>query len=339
VWGIANVTDFINGMRARLQRRMRKAFRRKRVPSKARMVPPIRRAGAPKGYLALAAIVKNEASYLLEWIEFHRLVGIEHIYLYDNGSTDNTPSVVEPYVAQRFVTLMPWSSFDATALPQYQAYAHALCNFGPYWRWLSFIDADEFIFPLQSDSLQDALTAYEDLPVIALQWHMFGTSGHKVRPEGLVIENYTRRARLPTPRHGERLCKWKSIVDPTQVNGVISPHTFSLLDGRLGAFDENRQWFNREERVNAPSRIFRLNHYFTKSEEELAAKVAKGSACRRPTDNSRPKGWALERADLVDADTVLDEEILRFVTPLRQRLAVAEKAGPSLAELDIAHCS
>jgi hypothetical protein len=151
-----------------------------------------------------------------------------------------------------------------------------------------------------------------------------------------VIENYTRRARLPTPGHAERLCKWKSIVDPAQVCGVISPHTFMLLDGRQGAYDENREWFDREDRVNAPSRILRLNHYFTKSSEELAAKVAKGSACRRPTDNDRPKGWAAERADLVDADTVEDYEIMRFVSPLRQRMGI-ERIGSTRLTLDQAH--
>ena len=310
---------------------------RRRIPSKAIMIPTISPARSRKGYLALVAIAKNEASYLEEWIEFHRLVGIEHIYLYDNGSTDQTSAVVAPYVSQGFVTLIRWSSFDATVLPQYQAYAHALCNFGPYWRWLSFVDADEFIFPLQCDSLQDALSAYADLPVVALHWHMFGTSGHKVRPEGLVIENYTRRARLPTPINAERLCKWKSIVDPSQVSGVISPHTFSLLDGRLGAYNENREWFDREDRVNAPSRILRLNHYFTKSEQELAAKVAKGSACRRPTDNDRPKGWASERAHLVDTDTVVDEEILRFLKPLRERLGAVDSASERLQSFDIVH--
>ena len=96
---------------------------------------------------------------------------------------------------------------------------------------------------------------------------------------------------------------------------------------------------NREDRVNAPSKILRLNHYFTKSEQELLAKVAKGSACRRPTDNERPKGWASERADLVDADTVRDEEILRFVKPLRERLAAGDRTGEHRRSFDLAHCS
>lgn len=31
-------------------------------------------------YLAVCAIFRDEAPYLAEWIEFHRLVGVEHFY-------------------------------------------------------------------------------------------------------------------------------------------------------------------------------------------------------------------------------------------------------------------
>ena len=34
-------------------------------------------------YLSICAIYRDEAPYLVEWIEFHRLVGVEHFYLYD----------------------------------------------------------------------------------------------------------------------------------------------------------------------------------------------------------------------------------------------------------------
>ena len=39
--------------------------------------------------VSACAIFQNEAPYLKEWIEYHRLIGVEHFYLYNNGSTDN----------------------------------------------------------------------------------------------------------------------------------------------------------------------------------------------------------------------------------------------------------
>ena len=288
---------------------------------KAIMLPKISRASALQGYLSAVVIAKNEASYLVEWFEFHRLVGFQHVYFYDNGSTDDTPQVLRPYLESGYVTLIPWASYDLDGRIQYQAYAHALCNFGPYWRWMAFIDVDEFLFPLQSDSLRTVLAAYDDLPAIVVQWHMFGPSGHKRRPAGLVIENYTKRAPVPSfAKDAKRLSKWKSIVDPTKVRAVSSPHAFTLEDGREGAYDEDRRWIVKSQQAKSVSRILRLNHYFTKSEEELATKMAKGSVGAKLKKNARPKTWAASRAESLDTQTVTDEAILRFAAQLRERL-------------------
>jgi hypothetical protein len=311
----------------KLMNRVRKTLRLKNTPEKTIELPPISAAAVRDGYLSVVVIAKDEATYLTEWIEFHQLVGVEHIYLYDNGSIDDTRAILAPYERSGLVTYLPWTCFDSNVAPQRQAYAHALCNFGSLWRWMAFIDIDEFIFPLRDDRLQNALRVYEDLPALALHWHMFGTSGHKTRPRGLVIENYTSRASFP-PRVDSDLCKWKSIVDPTKVKAVISPHIFMLTDGRKGAFDEDRRWIQKGQRAQAASRILRLNHYFTRSEEELAVKIAKGDVSRSPADILHPREWLAafvrNKADLansINAETVTDESIMRFAEPLRRRLA------------------
>ena len=35
--------------------------------------------------IAVCAIFKDEAPYLLEWIAFHKMVGVDLFVLYDNG--------------------------------------------------------------------------------------------------------------------------------------------------------------------------------------------------------------------------------------------------------------
>ena len=34
--------------------------------------------------VAICAIFKNEEPYIKEWIEFHKIVGVDHFYLYNN---------------------------------------------------------------------------------------------------------------------------------------------------------------------------------------------------------------------------------------------------------------
>ena len=58
--------------------------------------------------LSVCAIFKNESKNLREWIEYHQLVGVDHFYLYENGSTDSFLKVLRPYINKKIVTVVPW---------------------------------------------------------------------------------------------------------------------------------------------------------------------------------------------------------------------------------------
>ena len=52
-----------------------------------------------KPYLSICAIYRWEGPYLREWVAFHKLMGIERIYLYNNRSEDDGHrEALAPYV-------------------------------------------------------------------------------------------------------------------------------------------------------------------------------------------------------------------------------------------------
>src|SRR4029077_12293973 len=64
---------------------------------------------SPKKYnFSICAIFKNEAAYFREWLEYNLLIGVDHFYLYNNGSTDESASILEPYIQKGVVTLIDW---------------------------------------------------------------------------------------------------------------------------------------------------------------------------------------------------------------------------------------
>ena len=77
-----------------------------------------------KYQVSICAIFKNEAKYLKEWIEFHRIIGVEHFYLYNNNSDDNYLDVLKTYVEQGIVDLIEWPF----AQGQISAYRHCVKN-------------------------------------------------------------------------------------------------------------------------------------------------------------------------------------------------------------------
>ena len=58
--------------------------------------------------LAIVAILKNESPYVLEWVEYHRSIGFQKFFLYNNDSTDNVKELLAPYVQAGIVKLIPW---------------------------------------------------------------------------------------------------------------------------------------------------------------------------------------------------------------------------------------
>ena len=47
--------------------------------------------------LSCCALIKNEQKYLKEWLDHYINQGVEHFYLIDNGSTDNTLNIIKQY--------------------------------------------------------------------------------------------------------------------------------------------------------------------------------------------------------------------------------------------------
>ena len=81
---------------------------RRRQPLRNAVPQPLLHSSAGKRH-ALVVVVKlqNEAPFVAEWLEYHRLphVGVSHFYLYDDGSTDGLQAVLAPYVGAGLATL------------------------------------------------------------------------------------------------------------------------------------------------------------------------------------------------------------------------------------------
>ena len=138
------------------------------------------RAASPAHYLAVCAIYRDEASYMREWVEFHRLVGVERFFLYDNKSTDDHREVLGPYVERGDVTIHDWPM----ELGQPQAYQDCVDRHAGDARWIAFIDLDEFLFSPTGRPLPEVLRRYERWPAVGVNWAVFGSSGHLMRPSG-----------------------------------------------------------------------------------------------------------------------------------------------------------
>jgi hypothetical protein len=185
--------------------------------------------------IAICAVFRDEAPYLAEWVEFHRLVGVEHFLLYDDCSADSSRQVLTPYERERLVSVRECPMSLASG-GQGLAYDDGLARARGRFRWLAFIDIDEFLFSPEHDSLSSVLVEFEQFPGVLVNWQVYGSSGLAGRPGGLVIESFTRRA----PTGWVRNRRVKSIVDPERALRSMGPHFFRYTAGDL-AVTENQE--------------------------------------------------------------------------------------------------
>jgi hypothetical protein len=227
---------------------------------------------APGLQLGVVVIIRNEAPYLSEWLAYHRALGVEHFFIYDNGSTDELHQVIEPWVNHGLVTLVHWP------LPggQIDAYSHALRFYGPSLAWLAFFDVDEFVVPLVDDDIPAVLARFPDAAEVRIPRVDFGFSGHRTPPAALTIEAYTEVADV-FGRDPAKPPRVKAVVQPGSVSAV-GIHTATVAHDPRGPDGEP-----------VPSRIVgkacwdfvQLNHYYTRSFEEFEEKRFRGSATGR----------------------------------------------------------
>lgn len=282
--------------------------------SKIGIRPP--RAEPDRAGLAVTLIVRNEAAHVGEWAAFHARAGAAAFLVYDNGCTDATIPILRETLGQS-LTVIPWNQVLSDARlgrelhNQVLAYAHAASNFGGAFRWMTFIDTDEFLVPKSAASLPDALAPLGDCRNVSLPWHMFGRSGHQTPPEGGVLRNYLRRATDPmSDRRGIRA--FKCIVDPCHLT-ALRVHSMET-DG------SDRTCNDRGEPASAAEREkpgfysadhIQLNHYYTRSEQELAAKIGRGpNLVAKSPDYARKVRRTVEA---IEADEVEDRSALDYL--------------------------
>src|SRR6476619_5855102 len=89
-------------------------------------------------YLSVVTVFKDEAPYLDEWLGFCVLQGVEQFLLYDNGSSDNSREVLEPWINAGIVELIDWPLHWKSG-SQSKAFLDALGRLRGRTKWSAFI--------------------------------------------------------------------------------------------------------------------------------------------------------------------------------------------------------
>ena len=226
--------------------------------------------------VALTCIIKDE-QYLEEFIIYHHLIGIQHFYIYDNESKIPIKTrLIHPFFLKHCTII----NFPGKA-QQVNAYNHCRNQVKNFVDWLIVIDGDEYIHLKKHKNIIDFVKDYKEFRAIGINWVFFGSNHHIEKPNGLVLDNYTKCEKIQN-KHVKTMCRPR-YVNKIYIHGVELNKTNLYIDSKKNIIEIP---FNENHTID----IIQINHYWGKSEEDLKEKIERG---RAPIDKKRemPKNY------------------------------------------------
>ncbi|GLC69842.1 hypothetical protein PLESTF_000886500 [Pleodorina starrii] len=259
--------------------------------------------GGDDGYSALCVVGRNENRYIREWVEYHKCLGFSRIYLYDHNSAVPLLNEISDHVASGLVVYTNFSAAHTKFKKGYtsdldrfmstvqgQAYKDCVSRFGARHSFLGFIDVDEFlvVYDNKINHVDELLREYERHPGLSLYWVLLGSSGHKDRPAGRVVDEY----KACTPHNHKFNTQFKTFANTRFRPVMYSPHRAVFAappDPETGLepymVDENHSRVPRGRNKNSTHSRAVIYHYVTKSLTDYYDKMNRGGGAgvTRPT--------------------------------------------------------
>lgn len=275
----------------------------------AKKVEPLENA---KYYLSVATMFQNEARFLKEWIEFYKLMGIDHFYLYDHLSVDNYQEVLQPYINSGLVELKkitkrPANSYDFFML-QTEVHNAILQQTKNETEWLIVVDTDEFLFPVKEQNLKTVLKNYDKYASVSVNWRLFGSDNvEKLKEDGLLIEQLT-KCSINKDLHV------KSIIKPRYASRFISNTHFAEMKSGYYQVTENFEPFYGPFSPTQSFNIFRINHYWARDWEFFRSNKLSRIHVTPAID------LQIQFNKTISRDYDNHNSILRFIEPLKKNV-------------------
>lgn len=283
--------------------------------------------------------VRNEAAFLLDWLAWHRSVGITEFVVVSNECDDGTDLMLDRLEALGWVTHVrnapPYGSggiqFSGLKLAGKSAAVKRA-------DWLLALDIDEFVNVHVGDRTLPALiTALPNATAITLTWRNFGNAGVIAYEDAPVPLQFTRAGPRPL------LWPWRAAMFKTLYRNDRTYRNLGVHRPRNPVEDRLPQsrWFDGDGRALPPEmatgRIFsdyrlpqhglvQLNHYPLGSMESYVLKSDRGRAVHS-SDRLGLDYWVERNLNTDQDDTALP--LWNRAQPLRDALA----ADPVLTSL------
>ncbi|PSL19147.1 glycosyltransferase family 2 protein [Shimia abyssi] len=270
--------------------------------------------------VAIITCMKNEGPFILEWLAYHRAIGVKDVLVYTNDCNDGTDIFLQLLQKKGYVQHRE-NPFEGTGLkPQ-----HAALQAGEkeevikYADWVISMDVDEFINIKVGDGTVTALfDAVPDANLISCTWRLFGNSDVHEYTDDPLMAQFTRCApeitRKPHQAWGFKtlfrnvgLFKKLGVHRPKGLNPQLW-NEINWVNGSGAPLPKDmyrNAWRSTSSTVGYD--MVQLNHYAVRSAESFLVKRDRGRV--NHVDRDQGLAYWFRMNNNVDQDTSIQRMI------------------------------
>lgn len=220
---------------------------------------------------AIVLFVKNEVYDIASWISWHLSLGFDKIFIYDDHSTDGTFEVCE-IISRKYNIELNRTNIEKEPnfyWRQKESYFDACRKSLNNYKWLAFLDADEYIYLEEYNTINDFLLDYENCNAIALNWCIYGGSYKVLKDHIPIYQAFL----FHSQKELDDNTLVKSIIKPEYYTfNYTDPHKFHLENEQyLDSLGNSFTWSGSTKKVEWGRA--RVNHYICRSMEHYVARI------------------------------------------------------------------
>ncbi|WP_322865680.1 glycosyltransferase family 2 protein [Aquicoccus sp. G2-2] len=252
-------------------------------------IPP-RKLPKGKSGNVIVGCMKNEAPYIVEWVAYHRAIGVDNFLIYTNDCTDGTSEILDRLQEMGVLQHRNNDKWKGNSPQQYALNQALKEDVIKNADWIIHIDVDEFInVRTGNGTLDDFLKAVPDATNVAMTWRLFGHNGVTRLSDAFVIDQFETCAPKFCPKP-HTVWGFKTMFKNIGAYEKISCHR----PNKLGeAFKSKVKWVNgsgidmtreaaekgwRSSKKSIGYDLIQLNHYALRSAESFLIKRQRGRA-------------------------------------------------------------
>lgn len=238
----------------------------------------------------IVGCMKNEAPYIIEWVAYHRAMGIDNFLIYTNGCEDGTSEILDRLQDMGVLQHRNNDGWKGNSPQQYALNQSLEEPVIKNAEWIIHIDVDEFMnVRCGNGTVQDFLARVPDATNIAMTWRMFGHNGVTRLNDDFVIDQFDTCSPKFCPKP-HTVWGFKTMFKNIGAYAKISCHRPNKLHE---SFESTVKWVNgsgkamtkdvakngwRSSKKNVGFDLLQLNHYALRSAESFLIKRQRGRA-------------------------------------------------------------